>query len=85
MPSIPFGESASTDNTITGRRARFRQVVWKWSADVVLKHFSTGEFRMRGGDLYRLDPKGSGAFFRIDKDRRTPKQRRADAKQRRAQ
>ena len=70
-------ESVSTDKPITGRRTRFHQVVWKWSANVVLKHFSTNDyFRMRGGDLFRLDPKGSGAFIRIDKDRRTPKERR---------
>ena len=75
--SIQSTESASTDKQISGRRARFRRVIWKWSADVVLKHFSTNDyFRMRGGDLFRLDPKGSGAFIRIDRDRRTPKERR---------
>ena len=82
--SIQSTESVSTDKPITGRRTRFHQVVWKWSADVVLKQFRTA-FRMRGGDLYCLDPKGSGAFIRMDKDRRTPKERRKAAQQRRAQ
>jgi hypothetical protein len=64
----------------TGRRARFR-TVFAWSQDFLnttpaLKDQKVKAFQSVSGAKYAMHPT-SGSFVRLDKDRRSPKERKA--------
>jgi len=80
-----------TTNTLTtapntGRRAKVR-TIFMWTQDLlrttpVLKDQAVKAFESRSGAKYAMHPE-SGAFVRLDKDRRSPKERKAAKRQQR--
>ena len=71
----------------TGRRAHVR-TVFVWTQDFLkttpaLKDQDVKAFESRSGAKYAMHPK-HGAFVRLDKDRRSPKERKAAARAARA-
>jgi hypothetical protein len=80
------------EKKITGRRLQFRTVYW-WSIDFLKDKLSVKQpfFRMRSGGVYTLQMYASGprkgqftgAFVRVDKDRRPVKVRKAWRRDRR--
>ena|SRR2546422_5424246 len=80
-----FAKRNMTNNTLTtapktGRRAKIR-TIFMWTQDFlrktpVLKDQAVKAFESRSGAKYAMHT-ASGAFVRIDKDRRSPKARKA--------
>lgn len=69
---------------VSGRRAKFRRV-YQYNQGVVRKHLPEGQnvFLMKSGGGYAMEPK-SGAFVRVDKDRRSKKERQRARREARA-
>ena len=79
-------EPTPTVNVKTGRRAKIR-TVFVWTQDFLkntpaLKDQDVKAFESRSGAKYAMHPK-HGAFVRLDKDRRSPKERKAAKRQER--
>jgi len=67
--------SPSKPSTSSGSAESGKRTVYRWTQELIRQRLGEGKpFRMKSGGVYVMHP--SGAFVRMDKDRRPVKERK---------